>query len=168
MGVGVRLVNKPLTLRYPPRALLGDYLRAGFGLILVAAVAGQLSSSSVSYYVCLIIGVLCSCLLLQTYYRQRTEIDLDDDGVHRSPFKRTVLWENLNVCKLSYFSTRRDHRQGWMQLVIGSGDNVIKVDSRLERFDELARRAEFAARSRGVTMSRTTVVNFQALQEPSR
>ena len=51
--------------------------------------------------------------------------------------------------KLAYYSTRRDRRDGWMQLDLRSGWSSVRLDSRIEGFAELVERAARAADDRG-------------------
>ncbi len=50
--------------------------------------------------------------------------------------------------KLAYYSTRRDRRDGWMQLELRAGASTIRLDSRIDGFAELVERAALAAAAR--------------------
>ena len=64
---------------------------------------------------------------------------------------------------LAYYSTRRDRRDGWMQLELRSGRKKVRLDSRIEGFAELVGKSASAARSRGLTLNAATLANLAAL-----
>jgi len=64
---------------------------------------------------------------------------------------------------LAYYSTRRDRRDGWMQLELRSGWTRVHLDSRIEGFTELVDEAARAARCRGLTLNAATLANLSAL-----
>ncbi len=158
--------------RYPFEALTSDYIRAGAGIVVCGGplpfLAGNLPA----------IAVLGSLTLLfayfgwRTYLRQRTMVRVDETSIEASGVVRTRLnWRNLKQVKLSYFSTKRDRRDGWMQLSIRTPEGSLRVDSNIQGFETLARHAYDAAVENGLEMSPATQGNFQALgihrQEPA-
>jgi hypothetical protein len=64
---------------------------------------------------------------------------------------------------LAYYSTRRDRREGWMQLELRSGWTKVRLDSRIEGFAELVDKSARAATSRGLTFNAATLANLAAL-----
>ena len=65
--------------------------------------------------------------------------------------------------KLSYFSTKRDRKEGWMQLDLKAAHGRIRVDSTLDDFPLIARRAVEAANARGVPLPDATRGNLTGL-----
>ena len=66
--------------------------------------------------------------------------------------------------KLSYFSTKRDRTDGWMQLTVGSaGGRTVKIDSSLDGFHDVVERAARAAETTGLTLSEATRANLRAM-----
>jgi hypothetical protein len=65
--------------------------------------------------------------------------------------------------KLSYYSTRRDGRGGWMQLKLRAGWSTLRVDSRVQGFPELVIASAKAAEMRGLPLDPATSANLQAL-----
>jgi hypothetical protein len=65
--------------------------------------------------------------------------------------------------KLSYYSSRRDGRAGWMQLELRSGSAKLRLDSRIEGFTELVEVSARAAAARGLSLSASTLANLQAV-----
>jgi len=79
------------------------------------------------------------------------------------PGSRRIAWSELSGLKLSYYSTRRDRREGWMQLVVQGPGDKLRFDSRLENFAHLAAHAARAASARNLPLSASTVSNLDAL-----
>ncbi|MFO1079803.1 MAG: hypothetical protein U1E23_04150 [Reyranellaceae bacterium] len=152
-------------LRYPRETLWADYLRAGAGALLCA---GPLLFLDVNPWlaVLLLAGlVLFSLFLLRTLLRHRTRYLLATDTLCADgPAGGIVEWSRLDRLKLSYFSTKRDRSDGWMQLTVGSvGGRAVKIDSSLDGFHDVVERAAMAARAVGLGLSRATRANLRAM-----
>jgi hypothetical protein len=75
-----------------------------------------------------------------------------------------VEWNRLDRMKLSYFSTKRDRTDGWMQLAVGStGGRLVKVDSSLEGFHDIVARAAEAAEATRLSLSDATKANLRSM-----
>ena len=115
------------------------------------------------------LAALFAVFAARTAIRQSTRIAMTDQALERlaiSTFglgRVTLPWERIADVKVRYFSTRRDRERGWMQLAVSSGASRITVDSTLEGFDDIARRAALAARANGVALSGATLDNLAAL-----
>jgi len=81
----------------------------------------------------------------------------------RGPREASLRWADLDRMKLAYYSTRRDRRAGWMQLELGAGRTRLRLDSRIEGFDELVRHAARVAAANGVELKEATVANLEAM-----
>ena len=88
-----------------------------------------------------------------------TDTELRAYGLRHS----TIQWAELDQMRLAYYSTRRDRRSGWMQLDLGAGGAKVRLDSRIEGFDQVVRRAAAVASERGLALSEATWANLQAL-----
>ena len=150
--------------RYSLRCLVGDFVRSVCGLLICFLVVTQLPVGSGSFCVVLALGTLFMFFGVQTWRRYLTWVEFTDEFVVVNPSGCRIIWTSLTDCKLNYYSTRRDRQNGWMQLQLSSGDNIIKVDSRLESFSKLALHAESTAQLMGIKMSVTTISNFEALR----
>ena len=139
--VGIVLTGTPLAL-LPVSAWFGASLAAGvvlFGIF----------------------GVL-------TALRVRTRVRVDDDGIEAAPGSGRVRWSHLRGVKLRYFAVRRERerererggRRGWMQLVLAGDGRKLRIDSRLDGFDEVLRRVAGAAS--GLALDPVTRSNFEA------
>jgi len=59
---------------------------------------------------------------LRTVLRHRTSLEMSDTELRASgALRRRISWAELDRMKLSYYSTRRDRRSGWMQLELSAG-----------------------------------------------
>ncbi len=150
--------------RYPVGALRGDYLRAGSGFVLSAALAALASGQPVATAVLGGAVLLFLAFGIRTFLRQRTIIELGDEGVSTSGGRCVNLaWRELSAIKLRYYATKRDRTGGWMQLTLAAGWRRLAVESTLDGFAELAGRATAAARAQGLKLDVATENNLLAL-----
>jgi hypothetical protein len=103
--------------------------------------------------------------LARTALRHHTRYVLGPDTLCADgPAGTLVEWNRLDRLKLSYFSTKRDRSDGWMQLSIGSaGGRAVKLDSSLDGFHDVVERAARAAETAGLPLSDTTRANLKAM-----
>src|SRR5205085_11453969 len=132
---------------YPRQTLWADYIRAGMGAVLCGL---PLLLIEVNPWIAAILGagfVLFAAFFVRTGLRQGTRFVLGPDTLCADgPIGTLVEWTRLDRMKLSYFSTKRDRTDGWMQLSIGSaGSRLLRVDSALEGFYDIVERAARAA-----------------------
>lgn len=124
--------------RYPPSAMVSDYMVSGAGLALSfpPLVMFELPTFTVG-----ILGLMSfgfAAYGLGVVRRQRIRVEIDADGLWISPPRRRIAWNEITRFGLAYFSTRRDGARGWMELKVASPAATLRVDSRLERFNELS------------------------------
>ena len=152
--------------RYPGRALAGDYVRAGAGLVVGVGVLLSTPLSPV------IVGVFGSWTALFGYFAYRTiqrnltrvavtETEICDVGFRT----RVMAWGDLQWLKLRYFGTKRQARTqgGFMQLKLRGGGRSLIYDSGMEGFDYVAWRAAKAIRENGFSMDPTSAGNLLSL-----
>jgi hypothetical protein len=149
---------------YSASAMAGDYLRSAAGLVPSGAL---LVFGSVGTAAAVVLGgfaVLFGVFGARTLLRHATRIEMTAQGVRAiGPRPQTILWSDLDRLRLAYYSTRRDRKSGWMQLELGAGHTRLRLDSRIEGFEELVRRAALAAMARGVALTEATAGNLEAL-----
>jgi hypothetical protein len=149
---------------YPPSALFGDYLRAAAGFFPTIAVlaiepVGILSGTMLGGF-----AALFAVFGIRTALRHCTSIEVNEAVLQFSGLRQvSIRWNNLDRMKLSYYSTRRDGRSGWMQLKLRAGWSTLRVDSRVEGFSELVSASAKAAEMRGLSLDPATSANLQAL-----
>ena len=150
--------------RYARGTLLADYARAAVGVTLTA---GPLLLARPAAPMMAILGGLAGLFALygvRTWIRSATRITLDDEGIMASgPRTATLPWQRLERIKLDYFSTRRDRTKGWMQMKLEGDGKALRLDSSLEGFADIARRAAREAALRGIELPPATRTNFAAL-----
>ena len=144
--------------------MTGDYLRAAAGFVPATAILAIAALGPVATAMLAGFAALFAVFGLRTVLRHATRIEATETGLASSgPLAAEIRWAELDRMKLAYYSTRRDRRDGWMQLELRTGAATIRLDSRIERFAELVERAALAAAARGVELSAATAANLEAL-----
>ncbi|QQS14581.1 MAG: hypothetical protein IPK81_10710 [Rhodospirillales bacterium] len=150
-------------VRYDRSAIYADYARAAVGVVVCLVPALFVTRNTVT--LCLAaLGVLFLTFAARTFIRQTTEITADNDGITAAgTLGGSVPWRTLKVLKLAYYATRKDRKGGWMHLTLAGEGRALRMDSTLERFDDIARLAARAAVANGLELSPATRANFAAL-----
>jgi hypothetical protein len=149
---------------YPTSAMLGDYIRAAAGFFPTSAILATIPAGMVGAIVLGGFAALFAVFGIRTALRHGTHLEVTDAALRASGLLRTCIpWSELDRMKLSYYTTRRDGRGGWMQLELRSGWSTLRVDSRIEGFPELVGASARAAERRGLSLDPATSVNLQAL-----
>jgi hypothetical protein len=144
--------------------MIGDYLRAGAGFVPVMAILVCTPLGPVATGILAGLAALFAVFGLRTALRHATRFEATETGLAAyGPLSSTIRWAELDQIKLAYYSTRRDRREGWMQLDLRAGGALIRLDSRVDGFNHLVERSATAAAARGVGVSATTAANLQAL-----
>ena len=158
--------------RYPIASLLPDGLRAAAGLAFTGL---PLAMLPVAPWFGIVLGagaLLFGVFGVLTALRARTEVRVDRDGIEVSPGRGRLRWAGLRSVRLRYFAVRRERerergqgrRRGWMQLVLKGDGRVVRIDSRLDGFDDVLRRS--AAAAAGLPLDPVTRANFEAAGAP--
>ncbi len=149
---------------YPTSAMIGDYLRAAAGFVPIAAVLALAPAGAVAGTILGGLAALFALFGVRTALRHASPIEISEAGVSAAgPLGAAIPWDRLDGIKLAYYSTRRDRRNGWMQLELRAGSSRIRLDSRIDGFAELVGRAARAAAMRGIALSPPTAANLEAL-----
>ena len=149
---------------YPASAMLGDYLRAGAGLVPTALLLATVSLDGVAAVVLSGFAAIFGVFAIRTALRHGTKLEVTESGLRAIGLRRAAIsWAALDRMKLAYYSTRRDRKSGWMQLQLGAGRARLSLDSRLDGFDQVVRHAALAAASRNLALSDATTANLEAL-----
>ena len=154
-----------LDLRYPQKTLLADYGRAAAGALLCGAPLLLLEVNRWIGAILLLGFLLFAVFLVRTAVRHRTRYLLGNDTLCADgPAGTLVEWGRIDRLKLSYFSTKRDRTDGWMQLSVGSaGGRTVRLDSSLDGFHDIVERAARAAEAAGLPLSEATRANLKAM-----
>lgn len=150
---------------YPTPAMLGDYARAAAGLFPIFAIVAIAPVGAVEATVLGGFAALFAVFGIRTALRHGSRLELTDGLLRASGLVRTsVSLRELDRLKLAYYSTRRDGRDGWMQLELRSGSSTLRLDSRVEGFSKLVEASARAAEARGLLLNAATLANLQALR----
>lgn len=153
-----------MTGRYPPSALCRDYVCGGIGILLCGIPLMLTPLPPLTVVICLLLAALFGLYLWQTGRRQRTRIALTSSGIQDPANGVTIRWDAVSRVALRYFSVRRDGEAGWLELTLTGNGEVLKLDSRLVGFGEIARRAAEAAANNRLAVDSVTRRNFDALK----
>ena len=149
---------------YPASAMVGDYLRAAAGLVPVAVLFATTPVGAVAAGVLGGFAAIFGAFGLRTALRHGTSVEVNETALTASGlWHTTIRWDELDRMRLAYYSTRRDRRSGWMQLDLGAGNARVRLDSRIEGFDQVVRHAAEVAVARGIALNDATVSNLKAL-----
>lgn len=151
--------------RYPAASLLPDYLRVGFGL---AVTAGPLLALDLVRWVAILLTALALLFAwfgLRTTLRQLSWVELSPGEIALGgPLPRRLPWQQVRRLQLAYYAPRRARQNGWLQLTLrGPTGSPIRIDSTLDGFDDVLRRASSAAAANRLDLDPTTAANLAAL-----
>jgi hypothetical protein len=160
--------------RYLRGKLVADYLRGGLGFAGTGGI--WLALPPLSPAVNALFGGLTLLFLLftiRTAWRQAVRIELSDEAISRtspgltSSRQGSLAWRDIVAVKLRYYSSRRGRKDGWLTLRLVGAETRIAIDSDLEGFDEIARRAALAASRKELRLDEVTRANFAAIGFPT-
>jgi hypothetical protein len=149
---------------YPTSAMIGDYARAAAGLVPTGLLFATVPVGAVPGAILGSFAAVFAVFGLRTALRHRTSLEMTETELRaRGAWNSTIPWAELDRMKLAYYSTSRDRKSGWMQLEIGAGGRRLRLDSRIDGFDRVVRRAAAAAAARGIELNEATVANLESL-----
>jgi hypothetical protein len=167
---------------YPIGTLSSDYLRVALGLALTLGPLLALELAAPIAWLLAGLAILFLWFGLRTGLRQLSAVELSPQGIAiRGPFGRELAWDELAHMKLAYYAPRgwggprrreRQHergerdegRRGWLQLTLqGARGRPLRVESTLEGFDQVLRRAMAMAARRQLQLDPATTANLGAL-----
>jgi hypothetical protein len=149
---------------YPTSALVGDYARSAAGFVPSALILALTPLGTVAAIVVGAFAALFAAFGIRTALRHNTRLELNEEGIAAAgPLAVLIRWDSLDRLKLAYYSTRRDSREGWMQLELRSGWRTLRLDSRIDGFREVVGYAARAAIARDLPLSDATRANLAAL-----
>jgi hypothetical protein len=150
--------------RYDTAGMAGDVARGGGGLTALGSALILLPMHPIVGWIFAALALVFAVHLARTLIRLRTVYIVDERGiVARGPFPRRMEWARLTGFRLRYFSTRRDRRQGWMELTLKGDGGSIHLESTLADFEAVVGAAHAAALDGGVAIDQTTDVNLLSL-----
>jgi hypothetical protein len=159
------MTHHPGPHRYRTAELVGDYVRGVAGLVLMAVPLVAVPMHPAVAVAFAAAALLFAAFLLRTALRHRTTYRLDEAGLTADgPLgTRRIDWDGLTVFRLRYFSTRRDRKQGWMQLRLAAGGRRLTLESALDDFAVVVAAAHEAALARDLPIDDATETNLLSL-----
>jgi hypothetical protein len=149
---------------YPMSAMAGDYARAAAGLVPSGLLLATVPVNTIAGVVLAGFAAIFGVFGARTALRHGTRIEMTDSELRAvGLWHQSIAWAGLDRMKLAYYSTRRDRHSGWMQLELGAGSARLRLDSRIEGFDAVVRRAAAVASARGIALNDATLANLEAL-----
>lgn len=155
--------------RYPSSALRADYARAAAGLALTGGPLILVASHPIALWALGCMAGLFALFGVRTAARQTARFEVTEDAIIRTGISTFAFaaaklrWSRLTKVRLRYYSTRRGKGHGWMQLILTTSDETLRIESFLDGFESVAARAADAARERRLQLDPTTISNFAAL-----
>ena len=120
---------------YPTSAVLGDYFRAAAGCVPATAILLTLPVNAIAGTALAGLALLFALFGIRTMLRHGSRLEMTESALRATGLLRaSIVWQELDRMRLSYYSTRRDRRDGWMQLELRAGSSSINLDSRIEGF----------------------------------
>ncbi|GAB4359969.1 MAG: hypothetical protein Kow00114_13300 [Kiloniellaceae bacterium] len=152
-------------LRYPPKALLGDYLRSAAGLFVGLGVLAAVPPGPVTIAIFGSLAALFAVFGLRTAYRHSLRVAVSDEAIAcRGATTKVIPWHELSAVKLRYFGARKSKWRplgsGFMQLTLKGKGSAMTFESSIEDFDWLAGRAAAALAANGHRLDAATVSNL--------
>lgn len=163
-------------LRYPPSALIWDYVRglAGLAICFVILVTNAWQNQLVWLFAGL--TILFAVYTMLTLDKNLARFRVSEEGIECGAFRtRRIRWADLSELSLRYYPTSRSRKKGWMSLTLKSGTaksgtarpriarSKLQIDSTLPGFAEIVARAVHAARDNKVDVDRVTSDNLNAI-----
>ena len=149
--------------RYPLAKLAPDYLRAGVGIAVVGLPLATMELPGVVSAVLACLLVLFLAFALQNLLQHFCRVEMTDTALVVRPWGTRIDWCELTRLRLAWFTVRRGGKQGWMELKMRAGRSRMRLDSRLDGFDQVACRAVAAAHDRGLDLDPVTLANLRTL-----
>ena len=117
----------------------------------------------------LVFTSLFAIYLFRIFQRNRCYIEMDPQGLRvyasstSSVVRRQLAWDELERLDLNYYCTRRDGREGWLDLRLRGAGAAISFDSRLLGFEQILEQSVDAASCRGIAISDASAANLASI-----
>ena len=153
-----------MSARWPWSSLAVDYVRAMFGLAFTVVPLVELPLHSVVDFLLILMAGVFTLFLLRTIGRHMSVISWDGITIERRGLSRTsIAWAKVDRVTLAYFSTRRDRRNGWLDLRISGDGHTLRLDSMLPGFTTICEHVAARLLDGGLEVDESTLGNLAAL-----
>lgn len=151
-------------MTYSRGSLMLDYVRALLGLGIVGGLLAFTTPVVWVQWILLALFVLFTAFTLRTWNRHKSVFALHPQGLEQlRPRAEQLGWDELQDVQLRYFSTRRDRKNGWMQLNLQGNGKKIIVDSNLSGFDAILQTVAGVVTEKKLDLGAATRENFRAM-----
>ena len=151
-------------LRYSTKSLNADIFRSIIGFFLCICPVILVIAEPLINVILLASSLLFLVFGIKTWLRRSVRVQFKENiTIINGPISRSLEWNELSSLKLSYFSTRRNKKDGWMQLKLQGKSGKITIESNLEKFEEICLRAYQAANENNILITKTSQRNFAEL-----
>jgi hypothetical protein len=165
------MTGEMLVLHYSRAALRRDYLRAGGGEVMCAALLALVTPGSWPFWLALGFGGVFAAFAAHTLIKHVTTIELDETGIAwrlAGPRGVTLVatridFDALSALALRYYGRRKDRGKGIVEITIRAGRARLMADQALDGFETLVGRAYVAAEARGLPLDAATSANLASL-----
>ncbi len=141
-----------------------DGLRCAVGL---AATIGPLAFLDVVWPLALFLialGLVFSAFAIRLALQYQASIEISEQGIaSRGLVDRRVAWSDLRSLKLAHYAPPKRPSEGWYQLTIKGQNGALKIESTIEDFDEIVRKAAAAAYAAGLVFDPATSENLRGI-----
>ena len=150
--------------RYPTNEVVADYGRALVGLSLTLGPLTVFNVLPVMVYILGGLGALFLAFGFRTLLRHLTRVEVSAEEIRMEGFAGgAVRWRELDGMALRFYATRRDKREGWMQLKLKGDCGTLTLDSSLDGFNGIVQQALRSACANGVPLEARTLANLPGL-----
>jgi len=150
--------------RYETADLVKDDLRAVAGLAVFGAPLVFLKTVPWITVLLAAGSVVFALFLGRCVLRHRTGVLVSDTRIEIRSLRSTVIdWQDINHVSLKHYSPRRRSGRGWMQLTLSDGAKKIVIESGLDNFHNIVRRAASVIGRNRLDVSTATRANFKAM-----
>ena len=151
-------------MTYSRGSLVLDYVRALLGLGIVGGLLLFTTPVALVQWLLIALFVLFTAFTWRTWSRHQSAFTIHPEGLEQlRPRVNRLGWEELQDVQLRYFSTRRDRKNGWMQLNLQGNGKKIIVDSNLNGFDAILQTVARVVTEKKLDLGAATRENFRAM-----
>lgn len=150
--------------RYPASSLAVSLTRGLAGVVAFLSPFFVVDPAPMVQAVLIALAALFAVYAVRAVLRHLCVVRMDDDGIGTvGPMGRHVAWDSLAKVRLSYYTTGRDRRRGWMELKISTARRTLRIESSIGGFAEIVERTVGEAQRRGLPLDPATSNNLEPL-----
>jgi hypothetical protein len=150
--------------RYAPTTIAAAYARSVFGLAVTLGPLVALQPASWLGVVLVLGAALFLIYAAKSVARHSTRVVVDAAGIRTEGlFGVTIGWDALRAVEMNYYTTRSDGSGGWIELLVRGSGGLIRIESSLEGFTQIAARVAQEAIKRNRPLDDRARTHMRAL-----